>query len=33
MNVSEAEIRGAERDPSSPASAGDKLPEVSAGAA
>ena len=33
MNVSEAEIRGAARDPSSPASAGDKLPEVSAGAA
>ena len=33
MNVSEAEIRGAERDPCSPASAGDKLPEVPAGAA
>jgi oligopeptide/dipeptide ABC transporter ATP-binding protein len=33
MNVSEAEIRGCERDPCSPTSASDKLPEVTAGAA
>jgi peptide/nickel transport system ATP-binding protein len=33
MNVSQDEIRGAERDPASPASAGDTLPEATAGAA
>jgi oligopeptide/dipeptide ABC transporter ATP-binding protein len=33
MNVSPDEVRGCERDPCSPVSASDKLPEVSAGAA
>jgi peptide/nickel transport system ATP-binding protein/oligopeptide transport system ATP-binding protein len=33
MNVSEAEIRGAQREASSPASASDTLPEATAGAA
>jgi peptide/nickel transport system ATP-binding protein len=33
LNVSEAEIRGSEKDPSSPVSAGDRVPDATSSAA